>query len=252
MTDSRIVTTKHEWEDLAQLDPLWAILTDNKKQFGRWNQEDFFSSGKQEIDDLMGSCGFVTGNNGRALDFGCGVGRLSRALHSYFAEVYGVDISEEMINLAKKHTPGCVFLINQTENLRLFKDEFFDFVYSNIVLQHQPSKEIAKGYIREFVRIIKPNGIIVFQMPWKCSLRYRLQPRRKLYSLLKALGLSPGFLYNKLHLNPMRTICLSADSVRATVSSAGGQLLRSYSDHFNYCSMSYVVTKDSQSAIKHE
>ena len=227
MPDSRIVTTQHEWEDLAHLDPLWAILSDHRRQFGRWDEEEFFLSGQREIDALMTSCGFATGNNGRVLDFGCGVGRLSRALCPYFGEVYGVDISEEMINLAKKHTSSCAFLLNQTDNLSLFQDDFFDFVYSNIVLQHQPTKEIAQSYIAEFVRIVKPKGIAVFQIPWKRSLRYGLQPRRKLYSVLKALGLSPEFLYNKLRLNPMRTICLPANSVKATVSAAGGRLVRS-------------------------
>lgn len=231
-------------KDLAHLDPLFAILSDKRKQFGKWDREEFFASGQQEIDVLMSSCGFVAGNNGRVLDFGCGVGRLSRGLRSYFAEVYGVDISEGMISLAKENTPSCTFLLNQRDNLSLFQDDFFDFVYSNIVLQHQPTKEIAKSYISEFVRVIKPEGMIVFQGPCKLTLRYGLQPRRRLYSLLKTLGLSAEFLYNRLHLNPMRTICLPSEDVRAAVSFAGGRLVRSYPDRFNHCSMSYVVMKD--------
>jgi len=237
-------TTRREWEDLAELDPLWAILTDGKKQFGRWDLDEFFASGRREIDDLMGVCGFREGLNGRALDFGCGVGRLSRGLSSYFEEVYGVDISDEMIRLAREHTPSCKFLVNQSDNLHLFHNDFFDFVYSNIVLQHQRSGDLAKEYVREFVRVTRPKGTIVFQIPYKLSLRQALQPRRRLYSLLRRLGFSATYLYNRLHLNPMRTICLSSGEVEETVSSAGARLVRSYQDDFNVHSMSYVVTKD--------
>jgi 2-polyprenyl-3-methyl-5-hydroxy-6-metoxy-1,4-benzoquinol methylase len=240
----RVAAPVREWEDLARLDPLWAIQSEMGKQFGRWDREEFFASGQREIDALMRSCGFDAGNNGTALDFGCGVGRLSRALRSYFAEVYAVDIAEEMIRLAKEYTPSCMFLLNQDDSLHLFRDDFFDFIYSNIVLQHQPTKEIAKTYIREFVRVVRPQGMVVFQIPYKLTLRHALQPRRRLYSLFRSCGFSAEFLYNKLHLHPMRTICLPPEDVRTTVSDAGGRVVRSYPDSFNQNSMSYLVTKD--------
>ncbi len=244
MSISETVTTQREWEDLAHLDPLWAILSDSEKRFGGWDWEEFFTSGQREIDALMSSSGFAPGDNGRVLDFGCGVGRLSRALRSYFGEVYGVDISDEMIRLAREHTQSCTFLLNQKDDLSLFQDDFFEFVYSNIVLQHQATKEIARSYIREFVRVLKPKGTMVFQMPYKLTPRDGLQPRRRLYSLLKMFGFSAGFLYSKLHLSPMRTIFLSSEDVESTISSAGGRLLRSHSDHAHHKSKSYVVTKD--------
>jgi 2-polyprenyl-3-methyl-5-hydroxy-6-metoxy-1,4-benzoquinol methylase len=243
MSMSRVDAAKREWEDLAHLDPLWAILTEKKKQFGKWDREEFFATGQAEIDALMRSCGFSSGNNGRALDFGCGVGRLSRALHSYFGEVHGVDISGEMVRLAKQYTPSCNFHVNPADDLKLFQDDFFDFIYSNIVLQHQSSKEIAKAYITEFIRVIKPKGLIVFQMPGRVTLRGTIQARRRLYSLLRMCGVPADFIYKKLHLNPMRALCVPPEEIVATVSAGGGRVLRSYPDNFNYHSMSYVVVK---------
>lgn len=245
MVNPRATTapTQREWEDLARLEPLWAILSDGKRQFGGWDVEEFFASGQHEIDDQMQVCGLRPGNNGKALDFGCGVGRLSRALCSYFGEVYGLDISEQMIRLAEQLTPSCHFLLNQASDLKLFPDAFFDFVYSNIVLQHQRTKDIAKGYIREFVRVTRPEGTIVFQIPYKLSWRQRIQPKRRLYSVLRAFGLLPGTLYKRFHLNPMRTICLSSEEVETTISNAAGRLLRSCRDNFNVYSKTYTVTK---------
>ncbi|MFZ0806456.1 MAG: class I SAM-dependent methyltransferase [Candidatus Sulfotelmatobacter sp.] len=239
--------TQREWEDLAHLDPLWAILSDRRMQFGHWDQQEFFAAGEREITTLMNSRGISRGNNGRVLDFGCGVGRLSRALLDYFHEVYGVDISAEMVRLAKAYTPDCIFLVNPRNDLSVFADDFFDFVYSNIVLQHQRNKEIAKSYIAEFVRVVKPGGTVVFQMPYKVSLRDALQPRRRVYSLLKGIGVSGEFLYHRLHLNPMRTISLSAADVTAALSASGGRLVQSHPDNFNHNSMTYVVTKGASS-----
>jgi SAM-dependent methyltransferase len=239
---STTAATEREWEDLAQLDPFWAILSDDRMQFGRWDRQEFFASGEREIVSLMKSCSIARGDNGRVLDFGCGVGRLSRALRSYFGEVYGVDISLEMIRLAKQYTPSCVFLLNPKDDLSVFPNNFFDFVYSNIVLQHQRTEGIARAYITEFLRVVKPSGTVVFQMPFKLSLRGALQPRRRLYSLLKMLGIPAKFLYNRLNLNPMRTISLSSADVQAVISAAGGHLVQSRPDNFNRNSMSYVVT----------
>ena len=243
MGNLTVITAEREWEDLAKFDPLWAILVKKEKQFGKWEHEEFFASGQTEVDALMTSCGFRAGNNGRALDFGCGVGRLSRALRTYFGEVYGVDISQEMVRLAREFTPSCSFIVNQAANLKVFEDDYFDFAYSNIVLQHQPSGEIAKSYIREFVRVVKPGALIVFQMPYKRTLRHALRPRSRLYSLLRACGIPGQFLYNKLGLAPMRGIFLPSLEVAETVVAAGGRILRSYTDTFNEYSMSYVVAK---------
>lgn len=243
MPDLSLETHQQQWDELAQLDPLFAILTEKEKQYGKWDPEEFFASGRVEIARLMASCGFQAGDNGRALDFGCGVGRLSRTLRAYFGEVYGVDISEEMVELAQRFTPSCTFLLNEAAHLGAFPDDSFDFIYSNIVLQHQPSKEVARGYIREFVRVLKPAGRAVFQIPYKLTLRYALQPKRRLYALCRSFGLPADLIYRRLRLNPIRTICLSPADIALTVTSQGGRILQSYSDQFNHHSMSYVVTK---------
>jgi SAM-dependent methyltransferase len=44
------------------------------------------------------------------------------------------------------------------------KSTRFDFIVSNIVLKHVPP-EIACSYIREFLRVLAPEGIAVFQLP---------------------------------------------------------------------------------------
>lgn len=56
------------------------------------------------------------------------------------------------------------FRHNPDKNLGLLKDQSVDFVYSNIVLQHMPDTDQI-GFIREFCRVLKPGGTLVFQTP---------------------------------------------------------------------------------------
>jgi len=105
--------------------------------------------------------------DGSALDFGCGVGRLTQALARYFDQVHGVDISEAMLDLARELNQvgdRCHYHLNSSDDLTLFPSNSFDFVYSNITLQHMPPR-YARKYIAEFLRVLKPGGLAVFQIP---------------------------------------------------------------------------------------
>ena len=104
---------------------------------------------------------------GRALDFGCGIGRLTQALAGHFENAVGVDIAPAMIQAAKdqNRAPGrCEYLVNGRPDLSLFADAEFDFVFSTIVLQHVRT-EYAERYIAEFLRVLRPGGLAVFQVP---------------------------------------------------------------------------------------
>ncbi len=101
----------------------------------------------------------------KALDFGCGVGRLTQPLAEHFDQVWGVDIAPSMIELARsynRHGERCTYRLNEREDLSLFEDESFDFILSLITLQHM-EPAYAKAYLREFVRTLARGGVMVFQ-----------------------------------------------------------------------------------------
>jgi SAM-dependent methyltransferase len=160
---------QRNWEAFGEIDPLWAILTDPSKKNNRWNPEEFFASGEVEIDCLMDSVAALPLSLTRetALDFGCGVGRLTQALCRQFQRCDGVDIAGSMIRLARTYNrfgDRCQYHVNDAGDLRMFEDGRFDLIYSNLVLQHIPPKYSAR-YIRDFVRVLKRNGVAVFQVP---------------------------------------------------------------------------------------
>jgi len=226
----RLRRHKRDWEDLAVVDPLWAILTDPRRQNGRWQLGEFFETGTAEIASILRTAAELDypKSQKRALDFGCGVGRTTRALAAFFEECIGVDISERMVAQARRlnvDRTSCTFLVNVEPNLRQFESSGFDFVYSNLVLQHQPSRQLAQRYIGELLRVLRPGGLLVFQMPSFIPWRHRLQLGGRLYRGMRRVGLSAEFLYRRARVDPLRMIFLPEREIRAIVARHGGTIL---------------------------
>lgn len=160
---------KRNWNAFGKKDPLWAILTLDEKKGNKWDVEEFFARGRDEIEKVLESVSNLglEVRRRQALDFGCGVGRLAQALAQHFEEVHGVDIAPSMIQLAERYNrcgDRCRYHLNDQQDLRLFPDAWFDFIYSNLTLQHMEPR-YSKTYIREFVRVLAPEGVLVFQIP---------------------------------------------------------------------------------------
>jgi SAM-dependent methyltransferase len=155
------------WDQAANRDAMFNILTEHGKQDGGWTPEEFFEHGRQEIDEAMSrleKLGVVHGTS-KALDFGCGVGRLTQALAHHYEQVDGVDISPEMIRQARQYNhPRCTFHTNPHPDLRMYLDGTFDLVYTWIVLQHMP-QHYQEVYVKDFIRILKPEGVAMFELP---------------------------------------------------------------------------------------
>jgi ubiquinone/menaquinone biosynthesis C-methylase UbiE len=202
-----IAKLKDDWEELSRLDPVGAItgVVNWSGSFSDW--ERFFAGGEREIADVMKRAADLRwqGSHGAALDFGCGLGKLTRALSKHFTQVYGVDISEAMTAKAQEllaDVTNCRFVTNSRPDLAIFPDHCFDFVYTRLVLQHIPQQQIIRGYIHEFLRVAKPGGLVVFQMPSHIPLIRRVQLRRRIYAVLRSVGVAPTFLFRRLRLAP--------------------------------------------------
>jgi ubiquinone/menaquinone biosynthesis C-methylase UbiE len=196
------------WNALAELDPLWAVLSDPEKKVGKWDLAEFFSTGAREAERVLAVCksNGVSVSYGKLLDFGCGVGRMTRAFSGFFQSCVGIDISQNMVSLARKFNadqPRCEFVASDAALLP-FGDKSFDFVFSVLVLQHLATKSMILRYIAEFIRIAKDNAVIVFQLPSEVPLRQRIQGRRRLWSLLAAIGIPHAWLFKKLGLAPIK------------------------------------------------
>lgn len=165
------------WDKLGKDDPLWVILTDPAKKGGNWDPQEFFAIGEREIDEHV--IGYLRSREinvarGAALDFGCGVGRLTQGLARHFEEVHGVDISPSMLEHARKfnrHGSKVHYHLNNTPRLADFADDSIDLIYSSITLQHIEPPH-AKAFIQDFMRVLRPGGVAIFQIIEPTFLRW--------------------------------------------------------------------------------
>ena len=195
------------WEGEARSDALWAILSVPQKKNGNWDIQEFLGTGENRIERLLKDLEDLGHNRwDRVLDFGCGVGRLTRPLAKRFRLATGVDASESMIHLARELNSAIhnlTFVLNQQTDLAILDDREFDLVFTELVLQHLNDREQIMCYLAEFVRILKPGGMLVFQLPCYIHPLFRLRLRRKLFFVLRFLGFRENFLRNRLGLATM-------------------------------------------------
>ena len=159
-----------EWEQLAGRRPLQSILThhDGKAVPSCVTEDEFFATGRTDAAEFLQRLADLAPNTHRrrVLDFGCGVGRVTRALGAHFESAVGVDASPTMIRLARAATPGprCQFIVNRRPHLRVFPTGHFDVVYSRLVLQHiRPA--LVRRYLPELCRVLSRDGVLMFQLP---------------------------------------------------------------------------------------
>lgn len=176
---------------LGKDDPLWAVLSSPAKRGGRWRVEEFLATGQLEIDSQLAwlATHELPKQKRCALDFGCGAGRLTRALAGQFELAIGIDVSDSMIDKARSLNAdlrNLEFRENTSERIESMGDASADFVYSCITLQHIPAS-LALGYVEEFLRIVRPGGVAAFQFVASTDRSWR----GRLYALLPNHWLNP-------------------------------------------------------------
>jgi SAM-dependent methyltransferase len=236
-------TNSEAWEDWATVDPLWSILTEPTLQDTSWDVDRFFETGEQAVGSLFTHAAEIglPRRRRRALDFGCGVGRLTRAIAARVPDTIGLDIAPTMIATARElnaEVSTARFEVHPGEDLREYADASFDIVVSLFVLQHIPEVRAIERYLTELVRVLADGGLAVVQVPYAkpevaspTTLRARLALRRRVALALRRSGVSARFLYRQLGWKPdMPMVAVPQARVRELVTASGGTVLRAMTD----------------------
>src|SRR5579871_4780334 len=120
---------REDWNARAREDAAYYVA------FGRRDQDDaeFFSTATDVINGLefeLRRVPLTERGNWRALEIGCGPGRLMRPMSRHFLRIDGVDVSDEMIALAReklKDVPNAFVHVTNGASLTVFEDASFDF-----------------------------------------------------------------------------------------------------------------------------
>lgn len=105
---------------------------------------------------ILALAGDVAG--ARILDAGCGPGMQAAELFARGATVTGIDLSEDLLAIARTRSTGTFLRHDLTEPLP-FPDNSFDLVLSSLVM-HYLEDWVAP--LREFHRVLVPGGRVVF------------------------------------------------------------------------------------------
>lgn len=172
------------WEHYGANDPYYGVLSTPEFHADRMNEDakrKFFDSGVRDVDNYIelaqSTFGPLTFDT--ALDYGCGVGRLSRRLSERFAHVISVDISEAMIDNARKNIPSRNV---RFENAARMTTAHANFILSQMVFQHIPTQDGLRIIPALINRL---NGTAVIEMPIRDKASASWRMLRKARSILK-------------------------------------------------------------------
>jgi SAM-dependent methyltransferase len=157
-----------DWDTRARTEGTYFIATSREP----WTDESFFASGEETVgqyilSDMTNICGGRDPQKMRVLEIGCGAGRITKALARTFGEVHAVDISPEMIRLARENLAEAAnvhLYVNSGADLQVLPDVPFHFAFSFIVFQHIPDKAIIENYLREVHRALAPGALFKVQV----------------------------------------------------------------------------------------
>jgi 2-polyprenyl-3-methyl-5-hydroxy-6-metoxy-1,4-benzoquinol methylase len=235
------------WEELGKREPHWSVVVADQYQQAniQAHEKEFYQTGEQHVAQLFGSLernhvehrGFKT-----CLDYGCGVGRITRHLANRFAKVHAYDISlphlqcaedyltkENVSNVALNHLKR----VTDIQNLPKV-----DVSYSMIVLQHNPPPVIA-FIIEALIRSLNPGGVAFFQVP-----TYR---RGYTFSLTEYLSADAAKGGMEMHVLPQSKVFEIAER-------AGGRVLEVIDDTWTglrvkEVSNTFVIQKERDSVL---
>src|SRR5271170_2388873 len=132
-----------DWDRRARENARFYVVNSQE----HWTDQEFFEGGRQTVaneilTDMENICQGRQPGEMKVLEIGCGAGRVTRALAELFGEVHAVDVSGEMVSLARSACQGLpnVFIHhNNGRDLDTLGDGPFDFAFSSCCFQHIPS-----------------------------------------------------------------------------------------------------------------
>jgi SAM-dependent methyltransferase len=148
---------KSDWDMRAEENAHKAIACDDSE-----SERAFRDSGDRDVSLVLEGVSKILERRQSVLEIGCGTGRLLEPLTRHFDQVFGVDVSGEMVRQGQKrlaHLPQVHFVEIDGLGKLPFEDESFDFCFSYITFHHIPVKSVVRSYIDESHRVLRMGGV---------------------------------------------------------------------------------------------
>ena len=221
---------KRSWDEGARRHPYFCVASGPQYLRDDIDYDRYFESGEDSVTAMFLLAGWNPGLRARALEIGCGTGRITQALAKRFASVDAIDVSSDMVRIAERdlaNIRNVRFHVTNGIDLRNFPDASFDYACSELVFRHIPSREVIRTYLLETGRILTHGGRFAFQFNGK-----RVWHVARLFTgsryVLRSLFSSARRRLASGHVDPGYTLAaawrdtrISAREVRRTVRLAG-------------------------------
>ncbi|HZJ41592.1 MAG TPA: class I SAM-dependent methyltransferase [Patescibacteria group bacterium] len=124
---------------------------------------DFDMSRKKRIWPRTEEVCSIVKSGDKVLDLACGNGRLLESFHKKEIEYLGIDISEELINIAKKNYPNNNFIVGDLLDLKNISSEHkkYDHIFCLAALQHIPSEEYRLKVLQDAKSLLTDSGELI-------------------------------------------------------------------------------------------
>ncbi len=171
-----VTLLKHQgqvWNDIGKKRPYYSVLSSKEytnENYSR-NKNKFENSGRNEVISIENRLKYVNLDLEKfesCLEFGCGVGRVTRFLAEKVRRVVGVDISKSHLEICREYldkngiTNVSLDCINPSSDSLSIQGKY-DFIYTRIVLQHNPPPLISM-LLQNLLSSLNPEGIAMFQV----------------------------------------------------------------------------------------
>jgi SAM-dependent methyltransferase len=153
------------WDERAREDAFFFV--DDRLTYRHPDLDSFWRGGEEALDGLLGACGVALSGPEAVVEIGCGAGRMTRAIAARARSVRGVDVSGEMLDVARRMNPQLVnveWVHGDGTTLAPLETATADACVSHVVFQHIPDPEVTLGYVREMGRVLRPGGWAAFQV----------------------------------------------------------------------------------------
>jgi len=172
--------------------PVWML----QAVVGSGDPEAFLASGRDAAGRFLAAladAGFEPRRFRRILDFGCGCGRVLRAMRELTgAELFGCDTQEAFIDWCARNTPIGTFIRNEPFAALPFPDGHFDLVYALSVVTHL-NEEHQDRLLSEWQRVLRPGGALIVTFKGGTGEPYGEQPAEEHRAAVEA---NPGIYFH--------------------------------------------------------
>lgn len=221
------------WDKRAKEDAFYFV--DSRLPYGDPDLERFWAGGVEDLDTILGTLGLEMVASDDVVEVGCGVGRLTRAISPRVSTVRALDVSGEMLEIARERNPelaNVTWIHGDGSSLEAVESESADVCFSHVVFQHIPDPQITLAYIRDFGRVLRPGGWAGFQV----SNSPEIHTRRSIPDRLRTL---PSRLRNRAprgqEADEWLGSAIDLDDLQSAAAGGGLEIARTEGAGTQYC-----------------